>query len=148
MISALLQNELQSDHAAISVVGDFNSKEMKATLTVLFSKWKKSVKRKKILLNDCHPQSRVLLVNKEDARNHFLYRCARVSRNNPDYVAIEVVNTLFGGRFTSMLNDELRVNSGLTYGASSRFNALKMEVHLQSARSQPKKLPSQLSIKP
>jgi predicted Zn-dependent peptidase len=24
-----------------------------------------------------------------------------------------------------MLNDELRVNSGLTYGASSRFNALK-----------------------
>jgi predicted Zn-dependent peptidase len=42
MISALLQNELQSDHAAISIVGDFNSKEM-ATLTVLFSKWKKSV---------------------------------------------------------------------------------------------------------
>jgi hypothetical protein len=41
-------------------------------------------------------ESRVLLVNKEDARNHFLYRCARVSRNNPDYVAIEVVNTLFG----------------------------------------------------
>jgi predicted Zn-dependent peptidase len=38
------------DHAAISVVGDFNSKEMKATLTVLFSKWKKSVKRKKVLL--------------------------------------------------------------------------------------------------
>jgi hypothetical protein len=37
-----------------------------------------------------------------------------------------------------MLNDELRVNSGLTYGASSRFNALKMEVHLQSARSQEK----------
>jgi predicted Zn-dependent peptidase len=69
-----------------------------------------------------------------------------VSRNNPDYVAIEVVNTLFGGRFTSMLNDELRVNSGLTYGASSRFNALKNGVHLQSARSQPKKLPSQLSI--
>jgi predicted Zn-dependent peptidase len=75
-----------------------------------------------------------------------LYRCAR-SRNNPDYVAIEVV-ILFGGRFTSMLNDELRVNSGLTYGASSRFNALKMEVHLQSARSQPKKLLSLLSIKP
>jgi predicted Zn-dependent peptidase len=31
------------DHAAISIVGDFNSKEMKAALTVLFSKWKKSV---------------------------------------------------------------------------------------------------------
>jgi predicted Zn-dependent peptidase len=66
--SALLQNELQSDHAAISIVGDFNSKEMKATLTVLFSKWKKSVKRKK------SPASKAIVipqesrVNKEDAR--------------------------------------------------------------------------------
>jgi predicted Zn-dependent peptidase len=53
-VSKLTVNDLGSftknynpDHAAISVVGDFNSKEMKATLTVLFSKWKKSVKRKK-----------------------------------------------------------------------------------------------------
>jgi predicted Zn-dependent peptidase len=79
MISALLQNELQSDHAAISVVGDFNSKEMKATLTVLFSKWKKS-KRKKSPASKAiviPQESRVLLVNKEDARETTFYRCAR-----------------------------------------------------------------------
>jgi predicted Zn-dependent peptidase len=78
--------------------------------------------------------------------NHF-YIGAPVSRNNPIMLPLKWL-TPFGGRFTSMLNDELRVNSGLTYGASSRFNALKMEVHLQSARSQPKKLLSLLSIKP
>ncbi|HEX5084828.1 MAG TPA: pitrilysin family protein [Blastocatellia bacterium] len=44
-----------------------------------------------------------------------------IARNNPDRVYIRVVNTLFGGRFTSMLNDALRVSSGLTYGASSSF---------------------------
>lgn len=38
---------------------------------------------------------------------------------------ISIINTLFGGRFTSMLNDELRVNSGLTYGARSSFEPLK-----------------------
>jgi predicted Zn-dependent peptidase len=58
------------DHAAISIVGDFNSKEMKAALTVLFSKWKKSVTEenptsKAIVIPQ---ESRVLLVNKEDAR--------------------------------------------------------------------------------
>jgi len=31
------------------------------------------------------------------------------------------VNTLYGGRFTSILNTELRIKSGLSYGASSRF---------------------------
>ena len=38
---------------------------------------------------------------------------------------MEVINTVFGGRFTSWLNDELRVNTGLTYGARSNFTRLK-----------------------
>jgi predicted Zn-dependent peptidase len=32
---------------------------------------------------------------------------------------LDIANTLFGGRFTSMLMDELRTKAGLTYGASS-----------------------------
>jgi len=39
------------------------------------------------------------------------------------------VNTLFGGRFTSMLNTELRIRSGLTYGASSRFDRMSQSGH-------------------
>ena len=35
-----------------------------------------------------------------------------------------LVNTVFGGRFTSMLNTELRIKSGLTYGARSGFDRL------------------------
>jgi predicted Zn-dependent peptidase len=35
--------------------------------------------------------------------------------------ALDLVNTLYGGRFTSVLNTELRIKSGLSYGASSRF---------------------------
>jgi predicted Zn-dependent peptidase len=40
-------------------------------------------------------------------------------------VAIRVVNTIFGGRFTSMLNEALRVESGLTYGVRSSFDPRK-----------------------
>ncbi len=115
--------------SAIAVVGDFNSKEMKTMLTKLFADWKKgnntsvSLASKPITYTS---GSNVLLINKEDARETTFYIGAPgISRNNPDYIAIEVINTLFGGRFTSMLNDELRVNTGLTYGAGSRFSALK-----------------------
>jgi zinc protease len=118
------------DGSAISIAGDFNAKEMKAKLTALFSSWKKGPKN-----TGSNPaaatinkpgENRVLLVNKEDAKETtFFIGAPGIARNNPDYVAIDVVNTLFGGRFTSMLNDELRVNSGLTYGANSRFSALK-----------------------
>lgn len=117
------------NEAAICIVGDFKVKDMKATITKLFSGWEKSAVKTENLASKpiANPtENRVLLVNKEDAKETTFYiGSPGVSRNNPDYVAIEVVNTLFGGRFTSMLNDELRVNSGLTYGAGSRFNNLK-----------------------
>ncbi|MBI9041256.1 pitrilysin family protein [Lutibacter sp.] len=122
-------NNYFPNESAISIVGDFSEKEMKTILTRLFSKWKKtnSVRENVFVETVKKPsKSKVILVNKDDANETTFYiGSTGISRNNPDYVAISVVNTLFGGRFTSMLNDELRVNSGLTYGASSRFSTLK-----------------------
>jgi predicted Zn-dependent peptidase len=115
--------------SAISIVGDFNAKEMKALVTNLFSTWPQGKQSQGDLASKpiSNPKTnRVLLVNKDDAKETTFYIGAPgISRNNPDFVSIDVVNTLFGGRFTSMLNDELRVNTGLTYGANSRFTPLK-----------------------
>lgn len=115
--------------SAISIVGDFNSKDMKAAITKIFSGWAKGKQENANLAAKPITKptgNRVLLINKDDAKETTFYIGAPgISRNNPDYVAVSVINTLFGGRFTSMLNDELRVSSGLTYGASSRFSALK-----------------------
>lgn len=44
-----------------------------------------------------------------------------VPRNHPDWTALTVLNTLFGGKFTSRLNLNLRERHGFTYGVSSRF---------------------------
>lgn len=49
-----------------------------------------------------------------------------VARTNLDRVYIGVINALFGGQFTSMLNDALRVSSGLTYGACSSLDQRKV----------------------
>ncbi|MCL4793424.1 MAG: insulinase family protein [Bryobacteraceae bacterium] len=65
-------------------------------------------------------QPRLLLIDKPDAtQTYFMVATPGIDRTHPDRTQLEIVNTLFGGRFTSMLNDELRVNSGLTYGARS-----------------------------
>ncbi len=114
--------------SAIAVVGDFNTKEMKAKLTTLFNAWEKGTALANIANNPIQENktAKVLLVNKGDAKETtFIIGGPGVPRSNPDYVAMEVVNTVFGGRFTSWLNDELRVNTGLTYGARSNFSRLK-----------------------
>jgi predicted Zn-dependent peptidase len=63
---------------------------------------------------------RLLLVDKPDATQAYF------SLGAPGYAvgdritaAASAMNTLFGGRFTSWLNTELRIKRGLTYGASS-----------------------------
>ena len=46
-----------------------------------------------------------------------------VSRKNPDYIPLIVLNALLGGKFTSRINLNLRERHGYTYGATSRFSA-------------------------
>lgn len=115
--------------SAIAMVGAFDTEQMKQKISDLFKHWENNGEQKPNVAAHPVPEvasNRVLLVNKEDARETtFLIGGMGVQRDNPDYVAIQVVNTVFGGRFTSWLNDELRVNSGLTYGANSNFNPLK-----------------------
>lgn len=127
-ISSFYKNHFRPSQSAIAIVGDFDTKKMKSEIEVLFGSW---------LTNPTEPISlpiipeidkpRVLLVNKDDATETTFYIGGPgIARNNPDYVGIQVINTILGGRFTSWLNDELRVNSGLTYGARSAFTPYKI----------------------
>ena len=45
-----------------------------------------------------------------------------VPRSTRDYFAIQVMNTMLGGSFTSRLNQNLREAKGYTYGAFSQFD--------------------------
>ncbi len=132
LTAADAQNFYKSNYipngSAIAVVGDFNTKEMQAKLASLFGTWAKGTPPANVASKPIPSisEAKVVLVNKGDARETTFYIGGPgVPRSNPDYVAMEVVNTVFGGRFTSWLNNELRVNTGLTYGASSGFSRLK-----------------------
>jgi zinc protease len=118
------QHEYTPDNSAIIVAGDFESTNMLQLLDGIFSAWQgKHAKSKPIKDITTPSHSNVLLVNKADAtESTFMIGGLGIARGNKDYVAISVINTVLGGRFTSWLNDELRVNSGLTYGARSRFD--------------------------
>ena len=66
---------------------------------------------------------RVLLVDKPGAAQSVV-RIARVgaARSTPDYYALDVLNTILGGSFTSRLNQNLRERNGYSYGAGSAFS--------------------------
>ncbi len=108
----------------LSVVGDFSSTEMEKTLTSRFGQWeKKTTAPTKLAEPVTFKGKKLLLVDKPDTtQTFFMIGNVGISQSNPDRVGIEVVNTLFGVRFTSLLNSELRIKTGLTYGARSSFS--------------------------
>lgn len=112
----------------LAVAGDFTSAEMERTLVEKFGAWSgKAATLKSLPEPEAVKGRRLLLVDKPDSTQTF-YQIGNLglARNNPDRVYVNVINTLFGGRFTSMLNDALRVSSGLTYGANSFFTERRL----------------------
>jgi zinc protease len=70
------------------------------------------------------PLSRKLLfINKDDAAQSEI-RIGHLAgkRNDPDYYATALMNTILGGQFASRINSNLREDKGYTYGASSFFS--------------------------
>jgi predicted Zn-dependent peptidase len=113
--------------AILAVVGDLSSAEMESMVSARLGQWKgKPAAAPTVPAPKAVAGKRLLLVDKPDSTQTF-YNIGNlgISRSNPDRVYIEVVNTIFGGRFTSMLNSELRIKSGLSYGASSFFDERK-----------------------
>jgi predicted Zn-dependent peptidase len=114
-------SQVGSDRAVFAFVGDFETKSMEKAVKAAFSDWKSA--KKELEAAPAVTQSkgrRVLLVDKPDAtQTYFRFGNVGVARAYPERVELDMVNTAFGGRFTSMLNSELRIRTGLTYGARS-----------------------------
>lgn len=111
----------------LAAVGDFVTAEMEQQLGALFGAWP-AKPAAAVVVRDASPVTgrRLLLVDKPDStQTYFRFGNLGISRSNPDRVIIDIVNTVFGGRFTSMLNTELRIKTGLTYGAGSSFAEFK-----------------------
>lgn len=127
-VKAFYKANYKPAESAFAIVGDFKTPLMKKLIIRMFNDWEDLGKSTPVAATPLptFSTSRVLLVNKEDAmETQFVIGQLGIKRSNPDYVAIEVINTVLGGRFTSWLNDTLRVNAGLTYGAISMFSPHK-----------------------
>ena len=109
----------------LAVAGDFSASELEAGLREKFNSWKSRKVTTPVVKEASTVQGRhVLVVDKPDSTQTF-FRLGTVglARTNPDWIPVQVVNTLFGGRFTSLINTALRIQSGLTYGANSFFGS-------------------------
>ncbi|HPA02145.1 MAG TPA: pitrilysin family protein [Chiayiivirga sp.] len=125
-LRALHRSRIGADRAILSLAGDFEPEAMRRAVTAAFGSWHKAEGEPPEVPTAVRPQGpRVLLVDKPGAtQSYFWIGTLGAAAHDPASAGQDLVQTLFGGRFTSMLNAELRVKSGLTYGARAELERL------------------------
>lgn len=117
------------DNAVLLVVGDITPAALRPLVEQRFGSWKAEGAMAPALpvRNSPQPGKRqIYIVDKPGAaQSQIRIGLVGVPRSTPDYIALDVLNTMFGGAFTSRLNQNLRETHGYTYGAFSMFDMRK-----------------------
>ena len=115
------RDHVGGDRLVISVVGDIDAAAMIDSLSTAFGDWR-AAEAALPAIEPAAPMEgrRVLLVDTGDAaQSYFWIGNVGVAVDFAQRAELDIVNTLFGGRFTSLLMNEMRTKAGLTYGARS-----------------------------
>ena len=117
------------DNAVLIVVGDVTPASLRPLVESRFGVWKAEGPMPAALpvrQSPQPPKRQIYIVDKPGAaQSQIRIGLVGVPRSTPDYIALDVLNTMFGGAFTSRLNQNLRETHGYTYGAFSMFDTRK-----------------------
>ncbi|MFQ6673150.1 MAG: M16 family metallopeptidase [Fidelibacterota bacterium] len=114
----------QPGNSSIVVVGDVLLNEVVERLERLFAGWEtaREVPRKNIDEVALPARAKVYFIDKPGAIQSFIMAgLLGPPTNNPDEIAIETMNSILGGTFTSRINMNLREDKHWAYGARSFF---------------------------
>jgi zinc protease len=135
-VTAMKREDLQTfhkrwirpDNATLLIVGDATLEGIKPMLEQrLAASWKSSdepLPKKNLAAVTAQIKPRVFLINRTDAEQSTIVAgYAGPPRSDPQYTAIEMLNTILGGNFVSRLNMNLREEKSWAYGVSSGLMA-------------------------
>ncbi len=114
--------------AVMIVVGDVEREAVLAEITELFGNWERG-RRDKVK----HPlpghleSSRLTIVDRPgSAQSNIVLSNLAISRDDPDYFAVLVMNQVLGAGASSRVFMNLREEKGYTYGAYTRVDAKRL----------------------
>lgn len=113
------QNWFKPNNAVMVVAGDISMPELTRKLEAQFAGWKQGRVADKVLNPVNHQDApQVYLIDRPGSEQSIIF-AGHVAppKANPNEIAIETMNTILGGAFTSRINMNLREDKGWAYGA-------------------------------
>ena len=132
-VMAFQKQWYRPEKATLILVGDLSSDFLLDQLERTFGNWVmpgESGKKKVVPVKEPRSQQAFYLVDKPNASQSYIYaaqllRPPKESFNTTQHVALQAMNDIFGGSFTSRINLNLRESKGWSYGVRSRLIAYR-----------------------
>jgi zinc protease len=112
-------------NAILGVVGDVKAADALRAVQKYFGGWQGAAEAPSLPAVPKPTPAKVILVDRPGSvQTNILAGDLAIRRNDPDYVALTVMNRILGGGPAARLFLDLREEKGYTYGAYSEFSAL------------------------
>src|SRR6185437_11294048 len=118
------QRTLAPNNMILGITGDFDSATMEQRLRQAFSSMPRGAAATAPQISFHEPKPGIYFIEKSDVNQSAIDMVdLGIERRNPDYYAVEVMNQLFGGGFSSRLFSEIRTKLGLAYSVGGGVGA-------------------------
>jgi len=120
------QTWFRPNNAALIVVGAIGRRQLQTLVEREFGEWARAPVPERPVAAALPPKATTakLVVVDKPGVNQTALRVGRVAaaRTTPDFYALQLLNEILGGAYTSRLNANIREEKGYAYGAFSRFD--------------------------
>ncbi|HVN95223.1 MAG TPA: pitrilysin family protein [Syntrophorhabdaceae bacterium] len=114
------------NNAILAVTGDISMGEVRAKIIPFLNTWPSREIPRESLAGEVATGRQTILIAKHITQANIILGHEGVSRENPDFYGLTVMNYILGGgSLTSRLMEEIRVKRGLAYSVQSSFDARK-----------------------
>ncbi|MCE3222670.1 MAG: putative Zn-dependent peptidase family [Nitrospira sp.] len=120
--------EYLPNQTILVIVGDLSQEQATNLVQTHFGSWKKGPSSSYTLKKPAPIERKMVqLIEKDLTQSTIVLGHTGISRTNPDYYAVTVMNYILGaGGFSSRLMDSIRDKQGLAYGIMSHFDTRLM----------------------
>lgn len=127
-VQGFYNKEYLPNQVILTIVGDITVEQATALVQTHFSTWKKGTPQARTVKKPVAIDKKaVQLIEKDLTQSTIVLGHGGISRTNPDFYAVTVMNHILGaGGFSSRLMDSIRDKQGLAYGIMSHYDARAM----------------------
>jgi len=120
--------EYLPNQVILTIVGDVTLEQTTTLVQTYFGPWKKGVVQPRTVKKPAVIDKKLVqLIEKDLTQSTIVIGHPGISRTNPDFYAVTVMNHVLGaGGFSSRLMDVIRDKQGLAYGITSHYDARSM----------------------